>query len=339
MTESSLSSWSTPAYKPEVDPAKPGRSEQDVALWRELTARVMDAATENGWTKTGVANRIGMPDGTFGTWYAGNYNGRLDAQNAKVERWLNSLAEAAGIAAIVPASPRYLQLSVAAEITNSLSFAQAVAGFIVVTLDSGLGKTFAARHYAETRPHAHLVTMSPHTKTPHGMLVDIAEELEVRQHNLSKLVRAIGRRLLLSEGNSLLMIDEAQNLTDAAIDQARHFSDVYRTGVVLLGNTEVYGRFHEKGRNGPSYAQIRRRFDKRVQVERDRKGDVEAFITAWGVTDVETRRVLFGIGMKAGALGQIDKTVKLACILGGCQPPELTATLVSKAWSSRNLEV
>lgn len=329
--------WALPSIQPDVSDTRPGRSEADLKLWRILVTKVAKIGELNGWSKSDVASRIDMPTGTFSQWFSGKYDGRLDNQNDKVERWIASVEEMAGMAATVPVSPGYINTRTAGEITSTLIFAQMMPDFVTITAAAGTGKTFACRQFSITRPNVFMVTMSPHTKTVHGMLVELATALDVTQHNPAKLVRAVGRRLLNSGGGSLLIVDEAQNLVDSAVDQLRHFVDIYSCGVALVGNEEIYSRF-SRNTDGPSYAQIKRRIGKRVRLAKPRAEDINALLDAWSITDPDTRKVLAGIGMKDGALGQIDKTLKLASMTAAATGQQVNAALVRAAWSNRDVE-
>ena len=311
MTNAAITTWEDPAQTPQE---RPGCSADAIEDWGRLTQRARKVAEENGWTKAETARRAGMPDGTFHQWYSGKYLGRLETQNDKIATWLAAVDEMQDIAATVPASPGFIMTRSARDMIDTLTYAQVMPDMVVITYSAGLGKTEACRQFAATRPNAYLATMSPHTKTVHGMLVELAAELDIVQHNPAKLTRAIGRRLTRTGGGTLLMVDEAQNLKDEAIDQLRHFVDIYGCGIALVGNEEIYSRFQRR-EDGPSYAQIKRRIGKRLKRAQARVEDIDAFITAWGVSDPECRKFLVGIGKKPGALGQIDKTMKLASMI------------------------
>lgn len=326
--------WDRPTKAPELSS---NRSGEDINLWWQLVDRVIEIANANGFTKSEVARRTQMPEGTFSQWFSGKYAGRLDTTNKQVEQWLLAIEEQAGLAASIPMSPGFIKTRIAAEITETLAWAQMTADMVMITLAAGNGKTAACRHYCATRPHAYLATISPHTKTVHGMLVELASELDVHEHNPAKLTRKIGQKLARIGNGSLLIIDEAQNLVDDAINQLRHFVDVYQCGVALVGNNEVYTRF-TKRTDGPSYDQLKSRLGKRLKRDKPRVEDLQTFIAAWGVHDLECIKLLTGIGMKGGALRQIDKTLKLATMLAlGAQEP-LGKQHIEAAWKNRDVE-
>lgn len=332
--------WERPNAGP--DPSLANRTQADIDLWWRLVDQVLAIAPPQRWTKSEVARRIGMPDGTFNQWVSGKYPGRLDNTNKQVELWLASLESAATLAAAIPASPAFIQTIAAREVMETLAWAQIASDMVIITLASGIGKTEACMHFKATRPHVHLATMSPHTKTVHGMLTDLAAELDVMVNNPVKLPRAIGKKLERTGDGTLLIVDEAQNLCDDAINQLRHFVDINRCGVALVGNLEIYNRF-TKGRagkgDGPSYAQIKRRIGKRLRRDRPYAEDLRAFIAAWGVSDPDAAKFLFGIGNKDGALGQIDKTVKLASMAAAGSGEQLGLKHLQAAWKIRDVEM
>lgn len=313
------------------------RSEDDIILWHALIDRLMPVVTGNGWTKSEVARRIGMPDTTFSLWFSGKYEGRLDSTNRLVEQWLDAVEEQSGLAAMVPSAPAFLHTLMAGEIIQTLAYAQIAACMVMVTIASGNGKTVACRHFRDTRPHVYLMTVSPHTRTAHATLIDLAESLGVRENNPAKLTRSIGERLQRIGSGTLLIIDEAQNLSDEAINQLRHFTDVYECGLALVGNNEIYKRLRDNS-SGPSNDQLKRRIAKRLQRDKPRREDVATYIAAWGVTDEDSIRLLTGIGMKGGALGQISETMKLATMIAVGAGEKLARAHIEAAWKNRDVE-
>ncbi|MBW8638963.1 AAA family ATPase [Hoeflea sp. WL0058] len=337
MTTETTTSWPLPDTARPFD-AGPGRTEADRETWKAHTAKVHAIAMRNGWTKAETARQIGLPSATFHGWYDGSYKGRFDTTNEKVAAWLEAHDERAALAAAIPASPPFINTVIAGEIVDMLGVAQMMPALVMATAGAGMGKTTVARAYCEMNPHTYLVTVSPHTRTVHSMLVEIADVIGVRQHNPGRLVRSIGEKLRRTGSGSLLIVDEAQNLADDAVNQLRHFVDVYDCGVAILGNTETYSRFSSGLAGGVKYAQLRRRFFKRMRRDIPRKDDLAMFIKAWGITDDDQVRFLTGVGMKPGALGQIDMTVKLAKMVALGKNRDIALADLKAAWENRDVE-
>jgi len=333
-TSTSPQGWERPISPPLL---QSGRNQTDIDAWWVLVDRVIEVAPNNGWNKAEVSRRAGMASGTFSQWYSGKYAGRLDQQNEIISRWLDAIEDQEGIAASIPLSPSFLKLQTTVEILETLRWSQIAPDLVVITAAAGIGKTAACRHYKATTPHVFMATISPNTKTVHGMLVELCAALDVSEHNPAKFVRAIGNRLSRIGAGTLLIIDEAQNLVDDAVNQLRHFTDEFGCGVALVGNDEIYSRFTKKA-DGPSYAQLKRRIGKRMRCEKPRMADLNTFIGAWGVTDPDSVKFLTGIGLKGGALGQIDKTMKLASMIAMGRSEPLRLNHIKAAWKNRDVE-
>ncbi|SEH22567.1 AAA family ATPase [Rhizobium sp. NFR12] len=309
---------------------------EEIEEWREIREKVSAIAISNSWTKAEVTRRSGMKEGTFSQWFSGTYLGRLENMTRQMRNWVDAVIEAAAMP-MIPISPAFIKTRIAAEITQTLQWAQMTADFVIITVAAGNGKTATCRHYKATHPHVYHATISPHTKTVHGMLVELSAELGLNENNPARLTRAIGAKLERVGGGSLLVIDEAQNLVDDAINQLRHFSDIYQCGIALVGNEEVYSRFVAQSK-GRSYAQLKRRVGKHLRRNKPYADDIASYIKAWGVTDADSVRLLTGIGMKGGALGQIDKTMKLASMVALADDREVTVRDIQDAWRNRDVE-
>lgn len=335
ISTSQLKPWDKPAKSPEVGGNK---TKADVDLWRELVDRVYTVGKTYGWSKTEVARRIDMPDGTFSQYYSGKYEGRLDTMNDKVRNWLAALEETAGMVAAIPESPPYMPLRGSVEVMETLAWAQLAPDLVMITLGAGMGKTETCRQFVRTRPHVYHATVSENTRTVHGMLVELAEELDVREHNPARLARAIGAKLKRRGGGSLLIVDEGQHLDDAAINQLRHFVDIYECGVAVVGNSEVYSRF-AKHRTDRSYSQVKSRIGKNLHRVAPYEDDLAAYIASWGVEDLACVKFLTGIGMKGGAFRQIDKTMRMAKMLAiGAGGGTVDLRHIQSAWKNRDVE-
>lgn len=314
-------------------------AEEEIAAWEQLSARVTEVAHSAGWTKAEVGRRSGIAESTFSQWYSGKYGGALANINLSIAQWLHALEEAVSMAAVIPTSPPFMMLRSSRQAIETLNYAQMSPDMVIITYAAGMGKTEVCRHFKATRPHVYHATLNPNTRTVHGMLVELAAELDVQEHNPAKLTRAIGRKLERIGGGTLLIIDEAQNMVDEAINTVRHFLDIQRCGVALVGNEEIYGRFAKDKKDGPSYAQLKRRMGLRLRLSRPYKEDLLSYIAAWGLLEDRAVEKLLGIGLKGGAFGQIDRTMKLATMLAmGSGADQVTVDHIDAAWKNRDLE-
>ncbi|QPC44488.1 AAA family ATPase [Kaustia mangrovi] len=330
MTATKTQEWPAPRYAPEI-------GDDDLKIWGDLTQRMAEIAARYGWSKSEVARRSGIATGTLSQWYDGNYAGSFANVSAKVSRWLDSVAEVAATAARIPRAPGYVATPTSRELSDMLLYAQTLGEMAVVTLGAGMGKTMTARHYVETRPHAFLVTMRPTTSSVHGMLVELSRALDVNESNPGRLDRALGEKLRRNGRDTLLIVDEAQNLSDQAVNELRYFLDEYGCGIALLGNEELYGRFGGH-KAVPAYAQIHGRIGKRMRRLQPLAGDVDDLIAAWGIEDEKVAKVARALGRKPGALRQITKTLQLAGMYAAGEDRTVTVADIKAAWADRGEE-
>ncbi|MGG7519768.1 AAA family ATPase [Allorhizobium undicola] len=327
-------SWERPVQAPEVSANK---SEADIEKWWLLIDRVIAVARHYRWSKAEVTRRSGMKEGTFSQWFSGRYDGRLDGHNTTIEQWLDALEASASVAAMIPKSPNFMTLRGTSEVQETLTWAQICPDLVMITLGAGMGKTATCEYYTNTRPHVYHATVSESTKTVHGMLTELAEQLGVQENNPAKLARAIGMKLKRTGEGTLLIVDEGQHLNDEALNQLRHFVDVYKCGVAVVGNSEVYSRFSST-RKGQSYAQLKSRIGKRLQREQPYPEDLQTYIAAWNVTDPACIKFLMGIGMKGGAFRQIEKTMRMALMVALGAGTEVSLKDIQAAWKNRDVE-
>jgi DNA transposition AAA+ family ATPase len=325
-----MAAWDEPPKQ------SPSGSEDDLARWQRAREELILVAKRNNWRKTNVTNRSGIPPGTLYPWFDGSYNGVLANVTERVEAFLRSVNEMSAASLNVPVVPGYIETPTARELADRLMYAQLMPSMVVITLAAGMGKTFGARHYRDNHPNVILVTMRPTTKSMQRMLAVIRDELDLSDKSPTGLERSIGRRLKRNGRQTLLMVDEAQNLTDESVNQLRYFLDEYGVGIALLGNLELYGRW---GTNEPkpAYAQLHRRIGMRMKVMAPTALDIDAVIDGWGIEDAECRKLCHALGRKPGALGQITETLKLAIMYANGAGRELKAEDILAATRNRGV--
>jgi len=294
-----------------------------------------------GISRAELAKRADIPASTVSQWLDGKYAGRDDKIAERMRKWLLSETEyeeqlqpqTAGLV-----EPSYIETPTSAQVTKVLTYAQAMPEMVLVTLGSGMGKSYTAKNFARTRPNVCMVTMRPKTDNVHTMLAEIGKTLGISDRNPAGIDRSIGAKLQRNGRKTLLIVDEAQQLVDRAVDQLRWFLDEYGCGIALLGNEEVYSRYGV-GTPKEGYGQIHRRIGLRIRELTPRPEDIAAYIAAWGITAPDQVAVLTRIGRKPGALGQVEKTIKLASILAAGEGRPITRGDLLAAWQNRGGDV
>lgn len=276
----------------------------------ELRARVA-ALVEGGKTQADCAKEAGIAYGTFTGWYRATYAGNNEKVAADVDRWLKAREERTRAGATMPQAPGFTPTSTTGKIISILQYAQIAPDIAVIAGDAGTSKTSSCEEYCRTTPHAYMATMDPSCSSANAMLMEICQVVGVTEKLSTRLARALGEQL---KGRSaLLIIDEAQHLTIQALEQLRSLHDKHGVGVALVGNVSIYSRL-DGGRTA-QFAQLFSRVGMRLTKTKPSKGDVQALSDAWGITGSAEQQFLQGIAAKPGALRQMTKTIRLACVL------------------------
>lgn len=334
MTEQTETRSNAQASRWEEPKTTPALAGPLVERWRDARNRLCALSERECWSKSETARRADVPVGTLLPWADGTYGGKTDNITERVERFLDAHEERIRISVVQ--APGFIMTPTAREMTDTLIYAQTAAEMVVVTLGAGMGKTMTAREYA-VRPHAHLVTMRPTTSNVHAMLQELAVSLSCTERNPVRLDRAVGERLKRNGREPLLIVDEAQNLSDNSVNQLRYFLDEYGCGIALVGNEELYGRF---GGDTPkaAYAQLHRRIGKRLRRLMPLQADIDALVAAWQLDDPKAAEIARKIGKKPGALSQVSKTLTLAAMIASGEGKPLSAAHLRQAWSNRGGE-
>ncbi len=332
MKQPTGSAWATPKAMPE------GLDEDLLNRWKSATSQVAHHASENGWSKSEVSRRANIAMGTFSGWYDGTYKGRYDTTTEKMENWLTLVTEAVEAMSALPVDPGFIQTRVARELYEAFTYAQVLPTMAVVILKSGLGKTLAAETFTATRPHVFHVTLSPSSRSTHTLKTEIGQQLGIDTRNYAALKAAIINALSRDGFSALLIVDEAQNLDEDGINELRHFHDLAKCGLVLLGNDESTTPYATRDVKHSS-PQVSRRIGRRLTVMKPYSEDVKALLDAWGIDEPKVRSVGTKIAQKPGALGTLTETIKAASMIAAGMGRSVTAEDLRAAYQHRGGEL
>ncbi|MGP1283710.1 MAG: XrtA/PEP-CTERM system-associated ATPase [Parasphingopyxis sp.] len=159
-------------------------------------------------------------------------------------------------------------------------------GFIVITGDIGAGKTTLVGHLMATIDTSRLTAVQIVSTQVEGddMLRLVAQQLGIEAHGLEKaaLLDRIERFLhgQAREGKrTLLIVDEAQNLSVSALEELRMLSNFQSAGrallqIFLLGQPE----FRDRVRTAPNLEQLRQRVIATHHLDPMQANEIEPYI-------------------------------------------------------------
>lgn len=297
-----------------------------------VRSRAVETLRADGLSQKEAAAESGIAYGSLTPFLGRSYAGDASRIAEKVERWLAARARRAATRPRLPVQA-FVETPGSEAIHQALAHAQDVPDMVVITGPPGTGKTSAVCEYTRRNPNVHKLVAEPSLNTVRSLLQALAGLLGTydlgSQHRMS---RALSARL--SGTGALLIVDEAQHLTSAMLDQLRAFHDQCAIGIALVGNEAVIGRL-EGGRRSAEYAQLFSRVGLRIKVGRGKRqvlADVAPLLDSWGVPEGEARKRLAAIATHPGALRGMRKTWIIAQMLARAEEREVDGTDIVHAF-------
>jgi DNA transposition AAA+ family ATPase len=282
---------------------------------REQVQAVMQR--DKRFSQSIVAKEAGISATTLNQWLNGKYLGDNEGIDAKLRIWLDAEQARRAAGGAMPEEPSFVVTPTGSRILGALAYAQMAGDIAVVHGNAGVSKTSTSKHYRDSSPNVWIVTMSPSTAGVVTALEEICDALGLSPGGgARKMAKAICRRVRDTHG--LLIIDEAQHLSVAALDEIRSIHDATSIGVALVGNDGVFARM-AGGRNAQQLDRLHSRVGKRLRLQQSTEADIVALIKAWGITDSKCHPTLISIARSAGALRTLTKCLRLASMYAAAE--------------------
>lgn len=297
----------------------------------EVIARVREEISRRGLSQTQVAREAGISQSSLAQLLGGTYAANPRKMTVRLAQWLARLSQQRA-QPVMPQAPGWVSTPTAERILAALAYAHMAGDVAVIYGGAGVGKTTAAREYAARFPNIWIATMTPATAGVTTALEEVCLALGFRElpGGGARMQRELVARLQGSEG--LLVIDEAQHLSVAALDALRALHDATGIGLALMGNELIYARM-TGGTRAVWLDRLFSRIGRRLRVQRVVRDDVAALAAAHGVEEAAALRRLVEIGGQAGALRAVGKTLRLARMMAAGQGTELGADHIAAAWA------
>lgn len=206
------------------------------------------------------------------------------------------------------------ELPTTAKILATLSYCQEHGELGVIVGAAGIGKTQAVSHHVSAEKHAFVATMAPSRSELVPAMGHIADALGAWRPNsgAAAIREAIVARLSETMKPQLLIIDEAQFLSDNAIEEVRSLFDATGIGIVLAGNPELVTRWADKraGRRG-MWAQLRSRIGPMLHIPAPLPEDVDTLCDHLGNVTAAARKLLKKRVLGPGGLRDVRHLVEM----------------------------
>lgn len=308
---------------------------QDTAAVEAARAWLVGHKAETGLSWPEIANLTDVASSTLSLFSSASYKGDNEKVAAKVTAYRNRIAAQAELVSELPEVPYWYDTETAGQMTSVFRWAQSGKIVLIVT-KPGIGKTRTAEKFAYHDPNVWLATMSPATAGVGTMAAEVAEAVGLGQITGSPQQLSRKVRDFVKNKGGLIIVDEAQELTDKAINEIRGWHDRTGVGIVLMGNDRVVGQM--EGRKS-ALAQISSRFSIRHEWDKPSRADIDACLDAWNIQDKAQREFLVRVGMMPGALREVTHTLEVAQMAAVGEKSALTLDHLRRAAKQRNVKM
>lgn len=286
-------------------------------------------STGSSWTE--LARSTGVPHGTLSSFGGETYGGDNERIARQIFRYRQHLASQAELDIEAPEIPGFIDTPTSKRLVSILRWGHR-GRVVVAAMGPGTGKTETCRHYRDCHSNVWLTTMKPSTANMNNMQIELLSVLgEKDAHGGSQqLSRRIVDRVRGTGG--LILFDEAQHLTEKAIEEIRSWHDETGVGVALIGNATVVGRL-EGGSRKAAYAQLYSRVAMRHIQNLPLEGDALAIADAWGVTNAKQRAFVVKISQMPGGLRSVTMMLELGTMIAASERKALELSHLNDAWA------
>jgi DNA transposition AAA+ family ATPase len=297
----------------------PGKTEFSADELADLRSRLKTVMRAQALAQAEVARQCEVADSTLSQWINGKYPGDQQPVAAKIHRWLKALEVSRETSRRLPTRPAFTPMHGSTEISNSLHFARATGSLVVIAGTPGISKTATSKQYASDNPGTWYAAMDPTTSGVPTMLLAVlaamgAPDTKGTPQLLMREVR--NRAAQIGDLQGLLIIDEAQHLTQTAIEALRAINDGIELGVALVGNEELYSKVGATG-GKREFAQVSSRVAHRIIRLSPDPRDAETLANAWAEANgevIDKRCVAYALTIagKPGGLRNVSHTFRNA---------------------------
>ena len=283
-----------------------------------------------------IEQQSGIPASTISLLISGSYNGNLTNQAKRIFQFRQLVESQSERQRAVMAEPEYVATPTSQHIMALLEIAH-MGRWTVGAMGPGLGKTKSARHYASAVPNVWRVTMRESAKSLSAMMNLVMQAMKITAKT-NGWAQAKSAAIIdhVRHKSGLLVIDEANYLTLADLEEIRAWHDETGLGIALLGNEELMWRI-ETAQPRHAYARIASRIANSHIQDLPVEGDINAYLDALDVIEPDMRKLLMSEGMspRHGGLREVQKILDSANMQAIGDGETISAHYVRAAIESR----
>ncbi len=282
-----------------------------------LITRLGDFMDKNKISQTKIAPMIGISASALSQWRNKKYSkGNINDLEARVLEFLNLEDEKEKKKKELSSKKYralngYVATSISEDVYRLIKICHFEKGMVIAHGDAGIGKTKGAEKYYKENPTSTIyIQATPSSGTLGSILKLLARALKINEKQ-PKLDLILEIKERLEQANKVIIIDEAQHLKLQALEEIRTLGDpnditgTRGTGIVLIGNSEVYNKM--LGKQEAKFAQLfsRVRLNKKYETIKVTEDDIKLMFPR--IENKEMSKFLWGISKsKWGIRGAVN---------------------------------
>lgn len=242
-------------------------------------------------TQAEIGRQSEIPSSTLSQYLSDRYPSDPDAIATKLHKWVKARERALEVQSRLPVAPLYQPMKTSADIAAKLGYARQAGRIVSICGSPGVSKTSTAIQFKHETPRTWMAAMDPSTRGVNTCLVEILAAMG--EPDARGTPQALARRIVqrVMEAESLIIVDEAQHLSDQSVEQLRAINDKVRSaggkvGIALMGNQLAYSRMAHDG-SRPAFAQVSSRMAQRMWIVNPLPADVKMLAEAWAEANNE----------------------------------------------------
>lgn len=225
---------------------------------------------ETGKSQTMIARELGYNSGAIiSSFLSGTYKA-AHVLIPKIEVLIsNRIAKT-----LAPKEPEFAKTSMSKIIMDKIEYCRLMGKPVIIYGDAGVGKTMAIKEYVKNNPMAIFITCAPAYKRISGVNYLLCSKLGIRERRTMYAYDEIVYKLTNSD--RVIIVDEAQFLSDDSLEHLRSISDAAGIGICFVGNSSLFSNITKN--ESKDFGQIfsRKSNDTELRVGDIKRTDIES---------------------------------------------------------------
>lgn len=280
--------------------------------------RLTDYISATKRKQAAISKELGLSTGTLSQFLKGNYTGSNEDVARKAEQFLE-LERQRQCRTPTPSFTKELRNTQL--VYSTLEYLRVTNHIALIIGAAGSGKTTALKHYADENNGVIYVQADVTKGSPRAALNLIVKAMGLKKRGTSSemLDTLIDE---LADTNRLIIIDEAQHLTERSFDTLRALNDRAGVGLVYAGTPDILNRMY--GRHEAEFDQVHSRIGYICKLNnRYTQNDIQYIFSDFNLDKTIVKR-LYNVSSRKGGLRIAINIFRLASDIAKTSGEELT---------------